>query len=309
MSCFFFFFASKSNWYINSFQQCLFKYFQCSFISQSSGLTVDGDIHSLDVCVDIIDSCALVCPCSLSGDRWDLQVLIIWCHVAYKGSDTQCEKSRQGHSGLMWHINSCSLNCCFHNVLLLGLWESNCHTGALGKSKKVLISIFVTMEIPLPLWKMIQNSAFRELILILANKEKSSCKAEKCSSQTEIKGSQQGLLILLCQDIKFAQFHVEEFSQSKYHFHQGLQSLVLKPTKILYFWGHFNTVINALLSTHSSSIICQTFHILLFCVPLKLQADRDYNWDNYKDGKIPALLFFYVSIWHAWQRHLTQHST
>lgn len=40
-------------------------------------LTVNGDVYSLDVCVDIVDSCAFVRPCSLSGDRWDFQVLVV----------------------------------------------------------------------------------------------------------------------------------------------------------------------------------------------------------------------------------------
>lgn len=47
-----------------------------SFFGQS-GLTVDGDVYGLDVCIDIVDGCAFVSPSSMSGDRWDFQVLIV----------------------------------------------------------------------------------------------------------------------------------------------------------------------------------------------------------------------------------------
>lgn len=40
-------------------------------------LTVDGDVDGLNICVDIVDSCALVRPGSLPGDGWDFQVLIV----------------------------------------------------------------------------------------------------------------------------------------------------------------------------------------------------------------------------------------
>lgn len=59
------------------------------FLSINGGrLTVDGDVDGLDICVDVIDSCALVRPRSLPADRWDFQVLVIWCHVPYERSRT-----------------------------------------------------------------------------------------------------------------------------------------------------------------------------------------------------------------------------
>lgn len=48
------------------------------FLSINGGqLTVDGDVDGLDICVDVIDSCALIRPRSLPADRWDFQVLVI----------------------------------------------------------------------------------------------------------------------------------------------------------------------------------------------------------------------------------------
>lgn len=53
-----------------------------------------------------------------------------------------------------------------------------------------------------------------------------------------------------------------------YCFLQGLQSMVLELTDIF------------LRTLRHSVIICQNFHILLFCVYLlSLQAHQDYNWD------------------------------
>lgn len=47
------------------------------------GLTVDGDVDSLGICVDVVDSCAFVSSCSVSGDRWNFQVLIVCCQIPY----------------------------------------------------------------------------------------------------------------------------------------------------------------------------------------------------------------------------------
>lgn len=43
----------------------------------ADGLTVDSDVYSLNVRVDIIDSRAFVNPCLLFGDGGDFQQLII----------------------------------------------------------------------------------------------------------------------------------------------------------------------------------------------------------------------------------------
>lgn len=63
--------------------------FHLSYSSINSGLlTVDGDVYCLNICVNVIDSCALVCPSSLPADRWDFQVLVIRCHISCKRSRT-----------------------------------------------------------------------------------------------------------------------------------------------------------------------------------------------------------------------------
>lgn len=61
---------------------------QC-FLKFGGGLTVDSDIYSLNICINIVDGCAFIRPCSLSGDRWDFQVLIVWCQVPYERSHAQ----------------------------------------------------------------------------------------------------------------------------------------------------------------------------------------------------------------------------
>lgn len=63
--------------------------FSKSLFIHRGRLTVDGDVYSLHICVDVIDSCALVRARSLPADRWDFQVLIIWCHVPYERSHTE----------------------------------------------------------------------------------------------------------------------------------------------------------------------------------------------------------------------------
>lgn len=78
------------------------------FLSINGGrLTVDGDVDGLDICVDVIDSCALIRPRSLPADRWDFQVLVIWCHVPCERSRThkaekkeRKKKSGDGHLGV-----------------------------------------------------------------------------------------------------------------------------------------------------------------------------------------------------------------
>lgn len=66
------------------------------FLSINGGrLTVDCDVDGLDICVDVIDSCALVRPRSLPADRWDFQVLVIWCHVPYERSRTHKAEKKE----------------------------------------------------------------------------------------------------------------------------------------------------------------------------------------------------------------------
>lgn len=83
-----------------------------------SGLTVDGDVYGLHICVNIVNSCAFVRPRSLSGDRWDFQVLIIWCQVPCERSHKAAERG-EGHSELMWRVNSCGLAWLFSRYVSL----------------------------------------------------------------------------------------------------------------------------------------------------------------------------------------------
>lgn len=48
-------------------------------------LTVDCDLNGLDVCGDVVDGGAFVCPRSLSGDTGDVQVFVLRYQVKCEG--------------------------------------------------------------------------------------------------------------------------------------------------------------------------------------------------------------------------------
>ncbi len=81
--------------FIQMFIRTIYVYSNVYFFFWRSALTVDSDVYSLDICVDIINSCAFVCSCSLSGDRWDFQVLIVGCQVPCERSHTQSSEAMQ----------------------------------------------------------------------------------------------------------------------------------------------------------------------------------------------------------------------
>lgn len=173
------------------YQQYLFTYIFFFYIQQRSGLTVDCDIYSLDICVDVVNSCALICPCSLPGDRWDFQVLIIWCHVPYESSGTHNGRNWSGSFGVNDQVNSCGLDCYLHNVSVWPVGKYIFYIGAHidGKKVTILVTLVIQLQIYVIFFSFLlkcDSAQYIHRIYFVLTKQRCSC-----NSGTEIKGSQQ----------------------------------------------------------------------------------------------------------------------